>query len=55
MYQPEERVRLHNDKIINPSKYIHNYESLDVRYKSGIIRHWKKEIEELEKWGDIDA
>ena len=60
----EERVLLHKNKINDPSKYIPDYDSLDERYKSGILRHWEKEIEdftesinnrveELKKRGDI--
>ena len=39
-----ENVEQHKDKIANPEKYYDNWDDMDERYKSGLIRHWNKEV-----------
>ncbi len=61
----QKRIDEHNDKISNPQKYVSNWESLDDRNKEGLLKHWKKEInnfsdsiqrreDELKRRGDYD-
>ena len=61
----QKRIDEHNDKISNPQKYVSNWDSLDDRNKEGLLKHWKKEInnfsdsiqrreEELKRRGDYD-
>lgn len=39
----------HKDKIANPKKYYSDWDSMDERYKAGLIRHWEKEVRTFEK------
>ncbi len=59
------RIDEHRDKIQNPQKYVSNWDSLDEKRQTGLIKHWNKEIrnfeqsisdriEELKKRGDYD-
>lgn len=43
-----EEIALHRAKVQNPSSVIADWESLDRRYRDGLIAHWKKEIEVFE-------
>jgi hypothetical protein len=59
------RIAEHEDKINNPKKYVQDWMNYEERRKQGLIRHWKKEInnfeesiqnriDELKKRGDND-
>ena len=59
------RIAEHEDKINNPKKYVQDWLNYEERRKQGLIRHWKKEInnfeesiqnriDELKKRGDND-
>lgn len=59
------RIDEHRDKIQNPQKYVSNWDLLDEKRQTGLIKHWNKEIrnfeqsisdriEELKKRGDYD-
>lgn len=61
----QKRIDEHNDKISNPQKYVSDWNSYDERKKNGLIKHWKKEIQnfdvsiqrrkdELKRRGDSD-
>ena len=61
----QKRIDEHNDKISNPQKYVNDWNSYDERKKNGLIKHWKKEIQnfdvciqrrkdELKRRGDSD-
>lgn len=61
----QQRIDEHNDKISNPQKYVSDWNSYDERKKNGLIKHWKKEIQnfdvsiqrrkdELKRRGDSD-
>lgn len=60
-----EKINLHQQKILNPQDFVSDWESKDPREQAGLIRHWKKEINnfqtsiddrvlELKKRGDYD-
>lgn len=38
------RMQEHEEKILNPKQFYPNWDSFDERYKNGLIKHWKKEI-----------
>jgi len=40
----DKQIKLHEDKIKNPEKYVDNYNSRDPRYQEGLKKHWQKEI-----------
>lgn len=59
------RIDEHRDKIRNPKNYVSGWDSLDEKQKTGLIKHWSKEIrnfeqsisdriDELKKRGDYD-
>lgn len=65
MRKYSKKISLHQDKINNPQKYVDGWESKDAREKSGLVKHWQKEIRnfqisiddriaELKKRGDYD-
>lgn len=65
MQKYEKHIAEHQDKIANPQKHILDWDSKDVREQSGLIKHWKKEVDnfnqsitdrndELKKRGDYD-
>lgn len=42
-------IKLHLEKIDNPEKSCVDWNSRNERAKKGLIRHWKKEIEDMKK------
>lgn len=61
----KKRIEEHRDKISNPQKYVSNWDSFDDRKKTGLLKHWNREIsnfsdsirrreDELKKRGDCD-
>lgn len=65
MRKYSKKISLHQDKINNPEKYVEGWETKDAREKSGLVKHWQKEIinfqtsidnriAELKKRGDYD-
>lgn len=47
------KLRLHEDKIANPEKYVKNFYSLDERYQKGLIEKWRKDVINHEKQIEI--
>ena len=39
----------HEDKIRNPQNYVEKWDERDPRYREGLIKYWKKEIEEKDR------
>jgi len=39
----EKQVKLHEDKINNPAKYVADWETLDERKKQGLLKKWRKD------------
>ncbi len=39
----EKQIKLHEDKINNPAKYITDWEILDERKKQGLLKKWRKD------------
>lgn len=48
-----EQIERHKDKISNPSKYISDWDSKNVFYQKGCIKHWTAEISNFEKQIDF--
>ena len=42
-----EQIQLHKDKVLFPEKFYENWNDFDERYKIGLIKHWKHEIQVL--------
>lgn len=45
----EKSKKKHEDKIRNPQNYIEDWDGKDERYREGMIRYWRKEIEEKDR------
>lgn len=45
----QKEIELHKSKIANPSKHIPEWDSYPERKKAGLIKHWNKEIVNLNK------
>ena len=43
------RAQEHSAKIENPQKYYPEWDTMDERYRSGLIRHWNTEIQTFNK------
>jgi len=44
----KKRIIEHEDKIKNPQKYVSSWETHREEYKMGLIKRWKKEIENFQ-------
>ena len=44
----QKRIAEHQSKIGNPEKYVEGWSKKDDREKKGLIRHWQKEIKNLQ-------
>lgn len=45
----EKQIRIHEDKINNPEKYIEDWNEYSERRKEGLKKHWRKEISNFNK------
>ena len=45
----KKKIDLHLSKIANPAEFCDDWHSKDDRAKFGLIRHWRKEIEDAEE------
>ena len=45
----EERIADHKQKIESPETFTEQWETMDERVKKGLLRHWKKEIEDFQE------
>lgn len=45
----EERIADHKQKIENPETFAEQWNAMDERVKKGLLRHWKKEIEDFQE------
>lgn len=45
----QERIDEHKDKINNPQKYVPDWDSYSEKRKSGLKKHWQKEINNFEE------
>ena len=43
------KIELHLKKIENPAEYCDDWNLRDERAQKGLIRHWKKEIQDTEE------
>jgi hypothetical protein len=49
----ERQVALHADKLSNPTKYVQNWASLDVREQQGLLNHWQQDLRRNQELADI--
>ena len=61
----QKRIDEHKDKTSHPEKYVRDWDTYDDRRRSGLLKHWNKEIrnfsvsiqrreDELKRRGDLD-